>query len=329
MTPLEEIAAGARIYLAGRLFDFDEKMKSLRLERAVLRGLGRGAHTTRVGCDLSRSTFLPFRDTRQESATGEHLTRVLFDADEQRLREAAMLVAYIDGMTKDEGVCVEIGWAYAHGLPVILISTDFFEIEIGTRIVPFDPLLVTAATRIIREPRLEGGEPQTFRARVAAAQKRVLTHVTREVQAVAVTPTTRAAKTYAQEAHVYLDFGGELYEWQRRLASQLEETFPHITFMRPQRYTTGDGAVDVRNAARAALAVVGLDGDEAPAGSAFIQGLRWGLRRAVWAYSTKNTRIHGPRGYTSIRNLMLDYSATRTFRTLNDLVRGLNELNTT
>jgi nucleoside 2-deoxyribosyltransferase len=83
---------------------------------------------------------------------------------------------------------------------------------------------------------------------------------------------------------------------------------------------------DLTAAARATVVVTCTDSDEAPAGTAFLQGVRCALSRPVWMYNSKRTAIRAANDYRSSRNLMLDYSATRTFRRLSALAAGLREL---
>ncbi len=89
----------------------------------------------------------------------EDKTRRLFELDLVRLRRATLLVSYIDGLAKDEGVCFEIGYAYASGAAILLISTDFFDVELpnGEK-TPLDPLLCAAATPAA----IEAGHQEVF-----------------------------------------------------------------------------------------------------------------------------------------------------------------------
>ena len=51
--------------------------------------------------------------------------RGLFNRLVAALDEADIVVAVIDGADADSGVAWEMGYAYAHGIPVVALRTDF------------------------------------------------------------------------------------------------------------------------------------------------------------------------------------------------------------
>lgn len=335
MTRIEALARrDTIIYVAGRLFDLHEKLKSEELETAVLAGARDAAMNLGLTVD-HRVTFVPFRDAGQEDLVESHKTRLLFELDRARLARTALLVTYIDGLAKDEGVCFEAGYAYVAGAALLLISTDFFEIELPNgHHVPFDPLLYHAATTIIRRPRLSdatGG----FLASLHATRDALLDDVRTMVTSLILDeqqPAPRLDTRRENTTDVLIDFGGGVYEWQELLLQELERLLgpaPPLTITRTRRYHDQSltpheaGARDLNALERASLLITCTDADEAPSGTAFLQGAMCALGRPVWMYNSKRTGICGPGGYRSSRNLMLDYSATRVFRTLNELATAL------
>lgn len=341
MTRIERLLHGdAIIYIAGRLFDIDDKLKSENLEDAVLAGVRdvAGSRYLQVG---RQPTFVPFRDAGQEELVVEDKTRRLFELDLVRLRRTTLLVSYIDGLAKDEGVCFEIGYAYASGAAILLISTDFFDVELPNgQETPLDPLLCAAATRLIRQPHLTG-TGRTFREVLLESRAHVMQSVRAAVRELlgepeAHQPKLRPAATEAGHREVFLDFGGTIYEWQELLQDELERMVQPkvgLTLVRARRYDTTSprkpeeaAALDLATLVRASILVSCTDADEAPAGTAFLQGVMCALRRPVWMYNSKRTAIRAASDYRSSRNLMLDYSATRVFRSLKDLATALREL---
>lgn len=327
----------AMIYVAGRLFDIDDKLRSERLEEAVLAGIRDAAAPTVIPAGL-RPTFVPFRDVGQEELVADDKTKQLFDMDLVRLRRTVLLVSYIDGMAKDEGVCFEIGFAHMAGAAILLISTDFFEIGLPNgEAVPLDPLLYTTATRLIRRPQLaESGK--TFRATLQESRAAVLADVRSAVHdLLRRAPEERPepykpVETANDQLEVLIDFGGMVYEWQALLYRELERLIPttRLRLVRTQRYdaasSSAAGRHDLDALMRADLLVTCTDLDEAPAGTAILQGAMCALGRPIWMYNSKRTMILASGGYCSSRNLMLDYSATRRFRTLDDLAAALRAL---
>lgn len=328
----------AMIYVAGRLFDIEEKLKSERLERAVLDGVHNAAAPAIVSPSL-RTTFIPFRDVGQEELAAADKTKQLFDMDLIRLRRTVLLVSYIDGMAKDEGVCFEVGFAYMAGAAVLLISTDFFDIELPNgEAVPLDPLLYATATRLIRRPQLTA-PARTFRDTLRESRTAALADVRSAVcDLLRQVPEERpkwhkSVKSGADYLEVLVDFGGMVYEWQTLLYRELERLVgptTRVRLARTQRYDAASGHTagqhDLDALMRADLLVTCTDLDEAPAGAAVLQGAMCALGRPIWMYNSKRTMILAAGGYRSSRNLMLDYSATRRFKTLADLAAALRAL---
>lgn len=339
MRRIAQLAEGGLIYVAGRLFDIDEKLKSEALEEAV--HAGAQAATVSLGLAAHRlPTFVPFRDAGQEELVVADKTRRLFELDVGRLRRTVLLVSYIDGLAKDEGVCFEIGYVYASGGAILLISTDFYDVELPNGITtPLDPLISTSATRLIRRPRLVT-TGRTFREQLEATRAQVLADVctaTTELLLEPTTPPPRFDAAPTDDIHeVFLEFGGNVFEWQTFLQERLAQLIDYrhrVRFIHSRRYAEDrslptQAAVlhDLAAAARADVVVTCTDSDEAPAGTAFLQGVRSALGRPVWMYNSKRTAIRASNDYRSSRNLMLDYSATRTFRRLTEIAADLREL---
>ncbi|MGH4015731.1 MAG: nucleoside 2-deoxyribosyltransferase [Pseudonocardiaceae bacterium] len=200
MRRIERLAQGEGIiYVAGRLFDIDEKLKSEALEEAVLDGTRKAATTLALPI-AQLPTFVPFRDAGQEELIVEDKTRRLFELDLARLRRTVLLVSYIDGLAKDEGVCFEIGYVYAIGGAILLISTDFCEIELPSgHTTPLDPLLHAAATRLIRRPRLVSTDA-TFRDSLLSSRAQVLADVQTATAELLIEPDARQARLNARRS---------------------------------------------------------------------------------------------------------------------------------
>lgn len=101
------------IYQAGPLFTGAEKMWhkkfSARLEQAGHKVIWPGDLLT----------------DRQIADAGANATGLIFEACRKGIERATCVVALLDGAQVDDGTAWEIGYAYAKGLPVYGIRTDF------------------------------------------------------------------------------------------------------------------------------------------------------------------------------------------------------------
>ena len=99
------------VYLAAPLFsdvecDFNSKL------RDELEGLG-------------MSVFLPQEHSNDTNAQRDARQEGIFNKNVATIDETDMMVAVLDGVDVDSGTAWEIGYAYARGLPVYGMRTDF------------------------------------------------------------------------------------------------------------------------------------------------------------------------------------------------------------
>ncbi len=117
--PIVDVAAFSRyrIYLAAPLFSAAERSFNKALA-SFLR-----SRYLRV--------YLPQEQGDDCAARSPAAIRALFDRLVAALDEADVVVAVIDGADADSGVAWEMGYAYAHGVPVVALRTDFRRVGDG------------------------------------------------------------------------------------------------------------------------------------------------------------------------------------------------------
>lgn len=132
-------------YVAHRLFAAHDRI----LGAMVAQELG-----TAVGMS---EVFLPFCDTDEENLVAEVKGRRLFELDSQRLGRLDGMLAVLHGPSLDDGVCMEIGYAAALSVPIVVLTTDFQTYgtsEYGAALHFPDALVQTVVTEIVRIERL-------------------------------------------------------------------------------------------------------------------------------------------------------------------------------
>src|SRR5579871_4082592 len=119
------------IYIAHRLFALHDRAMAAQLARRLAKRLP------------GEPLFLPYCDTDEDTLKVEKKGRYLFERDLERLRNLTALVSILHGPSYDDGVCMELGFAYAINVPLVIFCTDFLSYSFGAReqAVPFaDPL---------------------------------------------------------------------------------------------------------------------------------------------------------------------------------------------
>jgi len=101
-----------KIYIAGPLFSL--------AERDFNRALANALESSIPNCTVS----LP-QEYAKSIAGQTGFVEDMFDYCVRSVVSSDVVVAILDGPDVDAGTCVEIGYAYAHGKPIIGVRTDF------------------------------------------------------------------------------------------------------------------------------------------------------------------------------------------------------------
>lgn len=329
------------IYIVTRLFDFAEKLKAEHLEQAVLNGL-LNARNVLDQHAYELSTFVPFRDTAQDTMRGADAARLIYEEDLERMKELFALIGYFDGVSKDEGICMEIGYAYARSKPILLIITDFLVYKLKSNPVVhfyYDPIIERMTGHLIRSCTLPQAE--SFKDRLLIAMSSLNEQISNEVTKLVISPRDYISPMPTKIAHladrpvVLLEFGGGLFEWQRKLSSHLHDLIKQATNLDTsvtQRYLGNSqsaheaGGKDIALALAADILVVCTDGEEMNAGSAALVGLGKALNKPIILYDSKATLSFAEGAQEMSRNLMIDCAASKVtskFGEIPKLVEGV------
>jgi Nucleoside 2-deoxyribosyltransferase len=286
------------------------------------------------------NVFLPFCDTDEENLVADCKGLRLFELDRARLLRISGMIAVLHGPSLDDGVCMEIGFAVASGVPVVLFSTDFqtYTPTVGGPVMAFpDPLLEQVAVAVARAYQIGSPGPDTEVDRFRAFLKQNLGPVS-----AATTKAVAALMTAArQEPHVrprdparvplaYIEpspyFPDDMWTGistaLRARGWQVHEA---------QRFQTGVGTAEAAQAdwaaaTTASLAVVDVRGPEAPPGAALVIGACAAAGVPVLAAhpGTWLTLANGRE--PNWRNLMIQYAVRGRFTSVSQFTAALEGL---
>lgn len=105
-----------RIYLAAPLFNDMERERNARF-KGLLRGWGHEVYLPQEDGGIATELI-------GKGANAATVRRQIFEGDLTAIREADAVVALLDGRVPDEGLCVELGYAYGIGKPCVGYQTD-------------------------------------------------------------------------------------------------------------------------------------------------------------------------------------------------------------
>lgn len=128
------IFAQYRIYLAAPLFSAAEREYNLTLKQFLNRYLF--------------EIYLPQEEGDTDNARYKDDLKTIFEHNMQVLQTSDLILAVIDGADADSGTAWEMGYAYAHNIPIFALRTDF-------RMAGKDELvnlMLEQSATVIREP---------------------------------------------------------------------------------------------------------------------------------------------------------------------------------
>ncbi len=132
-----------RLYLAGPLFTQAERAWNLDLAGLIV--------------EAGHSVFLPQAEVQTiETLDAESIFRVDVDG----VRSADAIVAIVEGADPDSGTSFECGLAFALGLPIVIVRTDFRaggDALPGQKLATVNLMLSQAATAVVAVTSPTGG----------------------------------------------------------------------------------------------------------------------------------------------------------------------------
>lgn len=124
-----------RLYFAGPLFTQAERAWNARIADRLV--------------EAGHEVFLPQTEVQFLASLQAD---AVFQLDLDGLRSAEAVVAILDGPDPDSGTCFECGFAYASGLPIVAVRTDFRgggDALPGQKLATINLMLSQAATSIV------------------------------------------------------------------------------------------------------------------------------------------------------------------------------------
>lgn len=294
-------------YVAHRLFAAHDRSLGALLARKLADKAGHDA------------VFLPFCDTDEEALVAPVKGLRLFELDQARLRTLDGMIAVLHGPSLDDGVCMEIGYASALGVPVVIMTTDFQTYSAAEQTSRWefpDPLVQMLATQIVRADRL--GQPDeaadrfdAFAARNAAQVEHAATLAVNAVLTASHEPRPLPARPVVRPGTVFLEpspyapHPSALHEAARAQATAV---------MTPSRFCAHEALAAARSdwdmALRAESLVLDVSGPETPPGAALLIGAAAALGRKAAAFQPRATYTHAHGREPNWRNLMIQYGTS-------------------
>lgn len=336
-----------KIYIATRLFNICDKMAGNTLERKVYEIL--------KSCVIDEGSvlevyplYLPFRDTNEDQLLScDNAFQVIYDADISRLEHLHSLITYLDDPTKDDGICMEIGYAFANNVPIIVLSSDVQYYRIDRKLAYHsDPIIHRIIAEYIYMPEIPASKyenssdcgkmefiAEEYAERLKQAEDNILERLTPIIRRLykdydSYIPTP--INSELPRKSVCIDMLGGRYEWTKMVEKQIADGLEKrgITYYCTERFSSKEESVtirgenDIKMLLSSDILAVCADGTETDAGAAALIGIAKKLRKTIILYYSSNCDIL--EGDSScLRNLMIELSADSICATYNDVINAI------
>jgi len=286
---------------------------------------------------ISDYLFLPFRDTNQSLIIGKDRAKRIYELDIDQLKRSSALLARFDGLAKDSGIAMEVGYAYGLGIPIGILLTDFmwegcFSSDAEWVIDPILEIMSDVCRSIPDVPVVASSYYQSNLLQEYDAVRGFVEDCLKafcQIQQKSIPKSTSNAK-----ASIYLDFMGGRYQWSQNEQNYIKTVCqqPQIQVCLPQRYQqTSPNALcskaiqDIENAAVSIIAVFSGDAPEMDAGSAALFGMCKALGIfTIFQYSSEIV-YKGAGGQKMKINLMIEQAADVVTSSVEETITQITE----
>lgn len=295
-----------KLYMQTRLFNINDRLASLELCERIDSWSEQGLLADMVPC------FLPYRDNPIPPGTHpDDIGRWIFQEDAELLEQCAGIVGFFDGASYDQGCAFEVGCGYCLGLPVNLITTDFYkwtvgdseEYYIGSKLLEHVAKLVRITDQNPSMSYRERSEDQFERVIEAYKANLIEDFGTIRPKRAPLTALPIKYDYYLDPNFKYTEAGQYLLESIKKILTEAGKT-----------YIVGnnqdDIEEDITNLRKSGQAIIYADVFEPNLDSGILHGIAYGIGRKPLIYaSNKQKYTGGSIGDTSNVGVMLLYSA--------------------
>ena len=308
------------IYIATKLFSFFDRRISYMMYEI----------TENVIKELKINNyhiFLPFKESNKKVSTTGNVSKNIFDADINSLKNIDVLIGIVDGLSLDAGIGFEVGYCIAKSIPIILFSTDFINSKIGNfQKFQYDPICKDNVNifkyEYINNNNLSYVDEldfniKTFKEYVKRKMKETLKNYKNN------------NKLFSEfENDVFIDFSGMKYEWNKKIANNLKNKINKQNYkcIQSERYSSEFNAEkELEKLISSKILVINYDENEPNFGSSILQGIAYYYNKIIIAYETHQVDYYVDGAQHMGVNLMLEQSATKICRDYNELEKVVLE----
>ena len=303
------------IYLATKLFSFYDRYASTNMYDAIL--------NSKKYKDAN--IYLPFRDSNMKVSNIGNVSKNIFDADIDSLKNTNIFICRIDGLSFDAGIGFELGYCLGKECLLYVFSTDFIRARIFERKFIITNIVDKIANSFYYDYR--NFDSLRYEDNLKENINEFIKYVTDKIDKY----NFRFKNKYINNEHydVFIDFCGQKYQWNKILLNsflaELEKN--NITYWISDRYKTEyDFEKDISALNNCKIYLTCFDENEPDFDSCILQGYAYFKNKYIMGYESNNITYFVKGGETMGVNLMIEQSCNVILKSYTKIINKIMEL---
>lgn len=303
------------IYLATKLFSFYDRYASTNMYDAIL--------NSKKYKDAN--IYLPFRDSNMKVSNIGNVSKNIFDADIDSLKNTNIFICRIDGLSFDAGIGFELGYCLGKECLLYVFSTDFIRARIFERKFIITNIVDKIANSFYYDYR--NFDSLSYEDNLKENINEFIKSVTDKIDKY----NFRFKNKYINNEHydVFIDFCGQKYQWNKILLNsflaELEKN--NITYWISDRYKTEyDFEKDISALNNCKIYLTCFDENEPDFDSCILQGYAYFKNKYIMDYESNNITYVVEGGQTMGVNLMLEQSCNVILKSYTKIINKIMKL---
>ena len=303
------------IYLATKLFSFYDRYASTNMYDAILKSKKY----------KDENIYLPFRDSNMKVSNIGNVSKNIFDADINSLKNTDVFICRIDGLSFDAGIGFELGYCLGKECLLYVFSTDFIRAKIFERKFIITNIVDRIANSFYYEykNRYTLNYEDNLKENINEFTKFVTDKIDKyEFQ-------FKNKHINNKQYDVFIDFCGRKYQWNELLLNSIVTELEKngITYWISDRYKVDyDFEKDISALDNSRIYLTCFDENEPDFDSCVLQGYAYYKNKYIIGYESNNITYFVEGGQTMGVNLMVEQSCNIILKSYTKIVNKIMEL---
>lgn len=303
------------IYLATKLFSFYDRYASTNMYNAILKSKKY----------KDKNIYLPFRDSNMKVSNIGNVSKNIFDADINSLKNTDVFICRIDGLSFDAGIGFELGYCLGKECLLYVFSTDF----IRTKIFERKFIITNIVDRIANSFYYEYKNRYTlsYEDNLKENINEFTKFVTDKIDKYEFQFKNKYINN--KQYDVFIDFCGHKYQWNELLLNSIVTELEKngITYWISDRYKVDyDFEKDISAIDNCRIYLTCFDENEPDFDSCVLQGYAYYKNKYIIGYESNNITYYVEDGQTIGVNLMIEQSCNAILKSYAEIVNKIMEL---